>query len=152
MMRLKKDGTPAKKPGRPRTRPIPVKKGPAVGPRPHTWYSGPEERRHSMYMPWNRAKAQANFRKEAWDLTFEQFYEIWKDDWEKRGRQADDLCMTREDPDGAWDIKNTVLVTRHEHLKRQGQYRIEKGMKYYKKGPPGKKSKPIEYTKTKKGK
>lgn len=124
-MKLKKDGTPAKKPGR---KPDPNKppKVPGPGrkaPRPHVWVSGPDEYRHTMYMPWLKAKAQANFRGETWKLTFDEFYSLWKDDWSKRGRKAEDMCMTRNDPNGAWDYKNTLIITRHEHLKRQGEMR-----------------------------
>lgn len=108
-----------------------------TGPRPNVWICGPDEFKHSMYMPWMRAKAQAKFRDEPWDLSFEEFYELWKDDWHQRGRGPDDVCMTRDDIDGVWDKKNTIIITRHEHLIRQSVTRASQGMKYYKKGPPG---------------
>lgn len=149
-MRLKKDGTPAKKPGR---KPDPTKvkiPGPGrSGPRPHVWHSGPDEFKHSMYMPWMRSKAQANFRNEVWSMTFEEFYELWKDQWHERGRGPDDVCMTRNDPDGPWDKANTIIVTRYEHLLRQSSHRASQGMKYYKKGPPGRPAPPIKYKKIK---
>lgn len=127
-----------KKRGRPRTRPIVerVHCG-RSGPRPHVWVCGPDEYKHSMYMPFLRSKAQANYRGEPWELSFDQFYELWKDEWPNRGRKPDDICMTRNDPDSAWDTSNTILITRSEHLKRQGGHRADQGLKYYKKGPPG---------------
>lgn len=91
--------------------------------RPHTWISGPDEYKHSMYWPWQLMKAQATFREEGFDLAFEDYYQLWKDDWNNRGRQADNMCITRIDPDKPWTKDNTELVTRHEHLKRQGFYR-----------------------------
>lgn len=127
-----------KKRGRPRTK-VPKEKlyTGRTGPRPHVWMCGPDEYKHSMYMPWMRAKAQARFRNEDWSMSFEEFYELWKIEWPNRGRKPDDICMTRDDPDGAWDVDNTILITRSEHLKRQGGHRASLGMKYYKKGPPG---------------
>lgn len=131
--RIKKDGTPAQKPGR---KPDPTKyrspgqgKG-KKGPRPHTWKLGAEigEYKHSMYLPWLRAKAQANFRNEPWELTFEEFYDLWKDDWPNRGRQPENMCMSRQDPDGAWDATNAMIITRKEHLTNQNKARL--GTKY----------------------
>lgn len=122
-MRLKKDGTPAKKPGRKvdPNKPVKIKRG-RKGPRPHVWKCGDDEYKHSMYEPWMKARAQANFRKETWTLTFEEYYDLWKEDWNHRGRGSDDICMTRKDVDGAWDKKNTILMTRKEHLKRCGKH------------------------------
>ena len=141
-MRLKKDGTPAQKPGRkpkpkeikipkpkgrPRTRPIQEKTGPRKSTKgstyPDKWLSGSDVYKHSMYMPWLRAKAQANFRSEGWDLTFEQFYTLWEKDWKNRGRKPDNMCMTRLDYEGPWDTVNTAIITRQEHLLRQAQNR-----------------------------
>jgi hypothetical protein len=71
-----------------------------------------------------RARAQAEFRYETWELTLEQWCEIWPDDiWVCRGREVDDLCMTREDLDGHWSMDNVVLMTRADQLKRKEQYR-----------------------------
>lgn len=136
-MRLKKDGTPAQKPGRkpkpqvakipkpkgrPRTRPI-VEKGPRKSIKgktyPDKWLSGSDVYKHSMYMPWLRAKAQANFRNEGWHLSFEEFYTLWEKDWNNRGRQPENMCMTRMDYQGEWTVANTAIITRKEHLVRQ---------------------------------
>ena len=113
-----------KKPrGRPRVNPPKQKKNPEerYGPRPHSWLSGPDEYKHSMYVPWMRAKAQANYRKEQWNLTFEEFYQLWKNHWDKRGRGADDFCMTRCDSSMPWSLENITIMTRHEHLQTKGQ-------------------------------
>lgn len=153
--KTKKDGSLAMKPGR-KPDPDKVRREPMFYkgvPRPHVWKSGTDEYRHKMYTPWMRARAQANFRGEEWALSFNEFYELWKDEWPNRGRAPDDICMTRDDFDGPWDTKNTFLLTRKEHLKRQGEARAIKGPKYYKKGPPGNYSKskktPTHYTKMK---
>jgi hypothetical protein len=110
-----------------------TKRGPNVGlhaagkERPHVWKCGPDEYKHSMYTPWMKARAQAKFRGETWELSFEQFYELWRDEWPNRGRQPDNIVMTREDTEGKWNKKNTILMTRKEHLVRHG--RMRKGEK-----------------------
>jgi hypothetical protein len=121
-----------KKRGRPRTKvPVPKKDPSERWPsRPHTWLSGPDEFRHSLYIPWLKAKAQASFRKEEWTLTFEEWFDLWKDCWHKRGRGAEDLCMTRADFDGVWSRENTVIRIRREHLKIQGEMRSNLGLTY----------------------
>lgn len=127
---IKKDGTPAKKPGRKPdpNRVKPVRRSGRYGPRPHTWVIGEDagHYKHSMYLPWLRAKAQARFRDEDWQLTFEEFYELWKDHWPKRGRAVDALCMSRMDFDAEWSVANCRIVDRADHLKRQGEYRRSK--------------------------
>jgi len=92
-------------------------------PRPHVWLCGPDEYKHSMYVPWMKAKAQANFRGEEWDLSFDEFYLLWREEWPNRGRQPEDMVMTREDTEGVWNKKNTILMTRREHLVRHGMMR-----------------------------
>lgn len=133
-VRLKKDGTPAKKPGR---KPDPAKQKPPStfdrkAPRPQRWVTGPDELRHSMYHPWQMAKAQAVFRDEPWDLSFEEYYELWKDHWHNRGRKAEHSCMTRIDIDGAWTKGNVHVINRYQHWLNQAAQRKAKGMKYRK--------------------
>jgi hypothetical protein len=94
--------------------------------RPHVWLSGPDEYRHSMYHPWMLAKAQAKFRGEGFELTFEQFFELWNGRWHERGRGIDDLCITRINPDKAWKKSNVHVITRREHLNIQGIWQFHK--------------------------
>lgn len=71
-----------------------------------------------------RSRAQAEFRYENWEITLEQWCEIWPDDmWARRGREVNDLCMTRTDLDGAWSVDNILLMTRGQQLKRKEEYR-----------------------------
>ena len=89
-----------------------------AGPRPLTWCTGPDPVRHAQFVAFGRARAQAQFRGEAWTLTFDEFVQVWGADWSRRGRASDDLCMTRVDPDTAWDLHNVELITRCEHNRR----------------------------------
>ena len=86
-------------------------------------YTDPRE--HDMHLPFLRARAQANYRGETWLLTIEQFFDLWRDQWNQRGRKPDDLCMTRRDYNGIWDQENTIIVTRREQLRRQALMNID---------------------------
>lgn len=136
-MKLKKDGTPRQKPGR---KPDPAKaRKPSTfvrtAPRPHRWLVGPDTFKHSMYMPWQRAKAQANYRGEEWIMTFEEYYEMWKDQWHMRGRTPDSVCMTRIDDDGEWSRDNTEIISRRDHFKKTKQSKIANAKPYKKRKP-----------------
>lgn len=96
------------------------------GPRPHVWLIKDELLR-SQHLAWLRMKAQAVYRKEDFELTFEDFLNLWTNMWEHRGRHPENYCLTRDDPDGAWDTKNTILVNRREHLQQQAK---EKGGRF----------------------
>lgn len=63
-------------------------------------------------------QCQARFRNEPHDLTEQQYFEVWGDQWDQRGRRGDQLTMTRIDPDGAWTLDNVEIVTRKEQLQR----------------------------------
>jgi len=74
---------------------------------------------HIRFLPYIRAKFQAIYRKEPWDLTFTEWCDFWStpDLWSKRGRASDSLCLTRIEDDHAWSKDNCVLVYRLDHLK-----------------------------------
>lgn len=91
---------------------------------PELWVSGPDPIVHDMYYAWLKHKAQANYRHEEHELSWEDWLEIWTpDNWANRGRAATDLCLSRIDPYGAWAANNVQVVERREHLKRQGEFR-----------------------------
>ena len=96
--------------------------------RPHVWRSGPNEYKHSMYVPWMLSRAQANFRQEAWTLTFEEYFELWQDLWPKRGRKSEEYCMTRQDCELGWTKENSLIILRKDHLAEQA--RLRTGKKY----------------------
>ena len=117
--KIRKDGTLAGPIGRPRTQPAPdpnkIKYVKGVA-RPHTWHHQ-DPLKHQMHMPYLRSKAQARFRGEAWELTFDDYYELWRDHWEFRGRGLDDLIMSRQHENLAWSRDNCHIVTRRDHLR-----------------------------------
>jgi len=97
--------------------------GSAPGPRPHVWKSGPDPIEHKKYLNWLQQKNQAQFRKETWELTFEVWKEIWGEDWHNKGRASDNFCMTRIDDKAAWTKDNIEILTRREHVIKQGARR-----------------------------
>ena len=79
---------------------------------PERWISGPDPKIHRMYEPFLKAKSQANYRREGWEMTFDEFAELWADKWELRGRDGPDLCMTRINHEAPWSRSNCEIVTR----------------------------------------
>ena len=107
----------------------------ARGPRPHTWISGPDERAHEQYTAWLKHKAQANYRGELYELTFQDWQQLWnKDDrWQERGRSGTSLCLTMRDKGMGWTMTNVEVITRNEQVRRQCE--LNRGKKYKVKAP-----------------
>lgn len=121
--------------GRPRTRPIKeTSRTGGKGPRPHIWKSGPDEMRHDIYNAFLKRKAQANFRNEGWGMVFEEFYDLWKDDWYNRGRLSHQMCMSRRDDKQPWTRDNTYIRSRYEQLLEQAQKRVAWGKQMQEQG------------------
>jgi hypothetical protein len=92
--------------------------------RPSVWhFKDPVE--HMIHTWSMRARAQAMYRGEEWTMTDKEYIDLWlKDDqYLRRGRSNDDLCMTRRDPDGAWSVDNTMIMSRHDHYKTCNGYK-----------------------------
>jgi hypothetical protein len=119
-------GRPNSSKGKPRPHMQGVPKPTMRHPKPHVWLTGPDPERHKLYVPFLKQKAQAMFRKELWDLTFDQWEALWDGRFHLRGRRSDDLCMTMSDPDLGWTTTNAVIVTRREQLKQQMTQRMIK--------------------------
>jgi hypothetical protein len=96
------------------------------GPRPKCW-KVQGEIPHAQYCAWLQMRAQANYRKECWQLTFEDYQQLWLGRWDQKGRGVDDYCLTREDPNGAWCIGNVMCIPRREHFKNNGGKRRNNG-------------------------
>lgn len=78
-----------------------------------------DEVEHAKHWAYLRQKAQANFRQEGWEMTMEEFFEIWRDDlWTNRGRGVDQYCMVRVDVEKPWSMDNCIIITRYQQLVR----------------------------------
>lgn len=86
--------------------------GSARGPRPHLWCTGTDFQRHRRYLVYVQHRNQAQHRGEAYDLTFDQYLEIWGDLWEQRGRHRGAWQMIRQDPEQGWWLGNITLSQR----------------------------------------
>jgi hypothetical protein len=85
--------------------------------RPDMWKSGPDPLVHRKYQPFLCARSQAAYRLEDWELTWDQWQELWPDHlWDQRGRKTDELALTRKNHKGAWSIDNCHVVTRKQQL------------------------------------
>lgn len=90
--------------------------------RPHVWKSGPDPRKHKLYMPYLRQRTQARWRGEGWpdEFTFEQWYTVWEESGqqENRGRSIDSAVMSRLDSSQDWTQDNVVVMTRKQWFER----------------------------------
>ena len=72
---------------------------------------------------WARSKGQARYRGEDWQLSWEEFYDLWteNDAWLHKGPHSDQLCLSRLDVEGPWSVANTQIMTRHESKSRHAK-------------------------------
>jgi hypothetical protein len=92
--------------------------GRPAGIAPHLWITGTDPLHHKMYVAYNFARGSARYRKEEWQLTWEDFRDTWEPIWHLRGIRADQLCWSRVDPEKPWHRDNVEVLTRREHGKR----------------------------------
>jgi hypothetical protein len=88
------------------------------GTNPNSWIVGPDTRRHDQYSAWLKHKAQAAFRREPHELSFEQWETLWNEDWawENRGRASNCVNLTRVDKEKGWTLDNVVMIERISYL------------------------------------
>lgn len=88
---------------------------------PHIWLVGPDPAKKQLHTDYLRHKAQAKYRKEDFDLTLDEYIEIWmKDDNHlNKGRSPHNVCLSRKDPDGAWTKDNVEIMSRAEHFRER---------------------------------
>jgi hypothetical protein len=63
---------------------------------------------------------RAGQRNIPWDLTFEQWFEIWQASghFEERGNKSDQYCMSRIGDKGSYAIGNVFIQTNAENIKQ----------------------------------
>ena len=88
------------------------------GTQPSLWRFPNDSVKRAKALGWVRAKCQAKFRGEQWDITEEDWiYILWTDQlWARRGRKSQDLCLIRDDSKAAWSMDNVMIVTRRTQL------------------------------------
>lgn len=87
---------------------------------PNIWVTGTDPIRRDKYYAWMKHRAQAKYRNEYYDLTFEQFEQLWidNDTWFNRGRKGTNLCMSLIDYNLGWTSGNVEVITRLEQLRK----------------------------------
>jgi len=66
----------------------------------------------------SRAKCQADYRNEVWQLTIEDWREFWtRELWPRRGRTTNAICITRRDYEKPWSRYNCCLVDRFDAIR-----------------------------------
>tara|TARA_R110000803_G_scaffold169012_1_gene232057 strand:+ start:599 stop:961 length:363 start_codon:yes stop_codon:yes gene_type:complete len=100
---------------------MPFSKGEISNPR-----GRPKYKYRTLETPWNRKysrmKAQAKFRKEEFNLTPDEFMQVWEQSGVKEhiGREVYAYCMVRKESIEAWSVDNCIIVPRRMHLRKLG--------------------------------
>ena len=101
--------------------------GPGRRTDPSTWKYGSDDYTHESHYAYLKHRAQARYRSEQYDLTFEEWHSFWTPETlAQRGRNIDSLVLTRKDWDLAWCVDNVHIITRKQHLKLSGEYRMRR--------------------------
>ena len=79
---------------------------------PERWKQGPDNEKRIINRWFIMARAQATYRQEPWQLTFEDYYHFWHNNTDKRGKKAGDLTLRRIDNEQPWSKHNCELVAR----------------------------------------
>jgi hypothetical protein len=93
---------------------------------PEIWKSGPDEINHRLYTDCQRARAQARYRGEDWQITEQEYIDLWRqeDRYLNKGRTAASICMCRRDAELPWTTDNIDFVLRIDHLRSTNQQRF----------------------------
>ena len=73
----------------------------------------------SLRLSFIRAKSQAKYRNQTWDIDFDDYLDLWRvgDKYRKPGRCKNDFHMTRKDIQQGWSVANVQILNRSEHLR-----------------------------------
>lgn len=91
---------------------------------PDQWICGPDLLTREKYYGWLKHRAQARHRGEIYNLTWDDWQSLWTDgEWQRRGRGATDLCLSRHTPKDPWQIDTVSVITRREHFKNNKEFK-----------------------------
>lgn len=69
------------------------------------------------YRSFTAHKAKAADRKIAFELSFCEWWGLWKDKYHLRGNRPGSLCMARRGHTGPYSVGNVYIATNHENMK-----------------------------------
>jgi hypothetical protein len=66
---------------------------------------------------YQRSNAEGPTRNIPWELTFKQWWNIWKRSghWDERGRNKNNYCMARIGDAGPYSVDNVLIITNSEN-------------------------------------
>lgn len=64
------------------------------------------------------SRLQARHRGEDWQLTYEEWWSLWKPHWHNRGRHAEAIQMSRRRHYLPWKPSNIVMRTKRERYRK----------------------------------
>lgn len=80
---------------------------------------------NNLFICWHRARSQAHYRKEQWELSIEDWFYLWQPDlWARRGKTRNSLCMVRIDRNKSWNLNNVQIITRLAQLRDKNKHNI----------------------------
>ena len=100
--------------------------GKGTGQRPHTWIVGSDPVLHDQYNAWLKARSQAWYRGEQYDISFDDWVQLWSDQWHRRGRFRDCLMLMKRRWQEPWSSHNAQLVNRDTFHQRQSRIKQER--------------------------
>ena len=108
-------------------------------PRPDLWHI-PDQRTRQHYYRFLRARTQARWWSQPWQLTWPQYLEITREHIDNMGRKKSSMNLVRKDTAGAWSVDNCEVRNRLEVMHRR--FRTgERQPKGSRQVPPGQGSK-----------
>lgn len=76
---------------------------------PHVWKHGPDEVKHKSYKKYYIARNQAICKNQEWELSFEDWENIWGDNILQSGRKIGTYYISRKDSNESWNKYNIEL-------------------------------------------
>ena len=67
----------------------------------------------------HRARTQARYRREEWQLTFKEWLDLWHGQLDQCGRDGESLSLHRKDTTQGWDADNVEITKRKTYLGRR---------------------------------
>lgn len=89
-----------------------------TGPRPDRWSTGPDPLLRRLRYKFLRARVQARYWCQPWEITWEEYQEIMWEVLSQHGRSLDSLNLARKDRNLGWHKDNVMLRPRKEIVNR----------------------------------
>jgi hypothetical protein len=80
-----------------------------------------EEAHKKVWHAYTGQKGMAKTRGIRWNLTFEEWCDIWfaSGKWAERGKGGNQYCMARKHDEGSYSVDNVVIITNRENMREK---------------------------------